>query len=60
MVGQELLRHILHFIDPSLRPFALLTCSYWNLTIRYESKEERREEREGRWEGEEGEEGAEG
>ena len=34
----EILCHILEFIDPSLRAFAMLTCSLWNHIIRFERR----------------------
>ena len=35
IVGQHNVQHILHFLDPCVQSFALLTCSAWNSTIRY-------------------------
>jgi hypothetical protein len=34
-LGKELFAHVLSFIPPNQRSFALLTCSYWNFYIRF-------------------------
>jgi hypothetical protein len=34
ILGEDILRHILHFISPHIRSFAALTCSHWLHTIR--------------------------